>query len=47
MSSALPVLKHNTSASPLVDASEELLETRSEWTGTPTELRNAFRKQGM
>jgi hypothetical protein len=34
-------------ASPLVDAIQELLEARSEWTGTPTELHNALRKQGM
>jgi energy-coupling factor transporter ATP-binding protein EcfA2 len=34
-------------ASPLVDAIQELLETNSEWTGTPTELHSALRKQGM
>jgi putative DNA primase/helicase len=34
-------------ASPLVDAIQELLETRQEWTGTPTELHNTVRARGM
>jgi hypothetical protein len=34
-------------ASPLVDAIQELLETRSEWTGSLTELHNALRAHGM
>ena len=34
-------------ASPLVDAIQELLESRPEWTGTPTELYNTLRVQHM
>jgi hypothetical protein len=33
--------------SPLVDAIQDLLETRSEWTGSPTELFNTLRTRGM
>jgi hypothetical protein len=40
-------IKIALAASPLVDAIQDLLETRSEWTGTATQLHNALKARGM